>query len=107
MTGWRTRGVGPPYFRIEGMVLYRPSDLDDWVKACRYAPEQGPGPQPGENESESRTESRVEPVIIFHAKSLDYDLVADNFDEQEELTAIAEVMRKAGLNQRDQSEVEL
>ena len=39
MTGWRMRGVGPPYFRIEGVVLYRPADLDAWLESCRCTPE--------------------------------------------------------------------
>ena len=46
MTGWRGRGVGPPYFRIEGMVLYALSDLDTWLESRRCVPARRPGPSP-------------------------------------------------------------
>ncbi len=29
---WRQRGTGPPYYRLEGMIGYKPSELDAWVQ---------------------------------------------------------------------------
>jgi excisionase family DNA binding protein len=31
---WRHRNIGPHSFRLGRRVLYRPSDLHDWITAC-------------------------------------------------------------------------
>ena len=47
LSRWRARGVGPPYFRIEGRVFYRPVDLDAWLESCRCVPGREAEPQSG------------------------------------------------------------
>ena len=33
--GWRHRGIGPPSFRINGVVLHSPDEVQSWVEASR------------------------------------------------------------------------
>jgi hypothetical protein len=44
---WRARGTGPPYYRFEGRVFYRPVDLDAWLESCRCVPGREAEPQSG------------------------------------------------------------
>lgn len=32
---WRGRGMGPPFFRLAGSVVYRVRDVREWVERCR------------------------------------------------------------------------
>lgn len=35
---WRHRGEGPPYIRFGNRVLYKGSDLNEWVESMRVIP---------------------------------------------------------------------
>lgn len=32
---WRERGTGPEYVKIEGLIRYRPEDVDQWISDHR------------------------------------------------------------------------
>lgn len=38
LASWRSRSVGPPYFRLRGKIYYRGDDLNRWVEAARIEP---------------------------------------------------------------------
>jgi hypothetical protein len=38
---WRHRGIGPPYYKLGRKVVYRGSDLNDWLNANRVDPSCG------------------------------------------------------------------
>jgi predicted DNA-binding transcriptional regulator AlpA len=39
LISWRVRGVGPPFYRLGGkLIYYRESDLREWVEARRQKP---------------------------------------------------------------------
>jgi hypothetical protein len=35
---WRWLGTGPPYFKVVGTVMYRRSDVVDWLESQRHEP---------------------------------------------------------------------
>lgn len=37
---WRHKGVGPAYYKIGRKVIYRGTDLNDWLAARRIDPSQ-------------------------------------------------------------------
>jgi hypothetical protein len=38
---WRHKNTGPAYYKIGRKVVYRGSDLNDWLEANRVEPNQG------------------------------------------------------------------
>lgn len=36
--GWRTRGVGPVYYKFGHLVRYKRSDIDAWIEKHRRVP---------------------------------------------------------------------
>jgi Helix-turn-helix domain len=38
LANWRSRGHGPPYYKIGKQVLYRPDDVDRWIVGQRRQP---------------------------------------------------------------------
>lgn len=38
---WRHKNTGPAYYKIGRKVVYRGSDLNDWLEANRVDPNQG------------------------------------------------------------------
>lgn len=38
LRAWRVRRKGPPYFKLNGRVLYKPQDLEEWIEKCRIVP---------------------------------------------------------------------
>jgi len=35
LDNWRKKNKGPPYVRVEGLIMYLQSDLDDWIHKKR------------------------------------------------------------------------
>jgi hypothetical protein len=44
MRAWRNRRKGPPFYKLNGRILYKREDLQAWIEQCRIVPEQ---PKPG------------------------------------------------------------
>ncbi len=40
MRAWRVRRKGPPFYKLNGRVLYKREDLDAWIEECRVVPSQ-------------------------------------------------------------------
>jgi hypothetical protein len=38
LNNWRSRGIGPPYVRCEGTILYRAADLEGYLDGLREVP---------------------------------------------------------------------
>jgi predicted DNA-binding transcriptional regulator AlpA len=38
LQNWRSRGVGPPYYKLGGRILYDEAELDAWLAQQRVAP---------------------------------------------------------------------
>lgn len=36
---WRSAGKGPPFYRVGGRVLYKRSEVVEWIEAHRVLPE--------------------------------------------------------------------
>jgi predicted DNA-binding transcriptional regulator AlpA len=34
---WRRRRQGPPFFKISGVIYYRPDDVSEWIRSKRVA----------------------------------------------------------------------
>ena len=41
LRSWRSRGVGPPYYRLEGVIRYDREEVETWRNARRQAAENG------------------------------------------------------------------
>lgn len=39
LKSWMSRGVAPPYYKLNGVLYWDPDELDAWVAARRVAPE--------------------------------------------------------------------
>jgi hypothetical protein len=39
---WRERGVGPPYYRLVGSIVYSKAELDAFLESCRVDPKTSP-----------------------------------------------------------------
>ncbi len=35
LDNWRSRGVGPPHYKIGGRVVYDDAEVDAWLQSCR------------------------------------------------------------------------
>ncbi|MDR1109552.1 MAG: hypothetical protein LBP92_02365 [Deltaproteobacteria bacterium] len=38
LSNWRSRGLGPPYVRCEGTILYRAADIEGYLDGLREVP---------------------------------------------------------------------
>ena len=38
LTVWRSQNTGPPYHKVGKRILYKGSDLNDWLEANRVDP---------------------------------------------------------------------
>ena len=46
LQGWRLRGVGPRWIKVESSVRYSPEDVQDWIEAQRRSSTSDPGSEP-------------------------------------------------------------
>jgi hypothetical protein len=37
LANWRWKQIGPPYYRVQGLILYRDDEIDAWVAAGRQS----------------------------------------------------------------------
>jgi hypothetical protein len=35
LANWRWKQIGPPYYRVQGLILYRDDEIDAWIAAGR------------------------------------------------------------------------
>jgi excisionase family DNA binding protein len=42
MRAWRHRRKGPPFYKLNGRVLYKREDLETWIEGCRVVPGETP-----------------------------------------------------------------
>lgn len=40
-SGWRSRGVGPPYFKFGNLIRYRRSEVLGWLEEQKVEPKSG------------------------------------------------------------------
>lgn len=40
LRAWRVRRKGPPFYKLNGRVLYKREDLAAWIEQCRVMPGQ-------------------------------------------------------------------
>jgi predicted DNA-binding transcriptional regulator AlpA len=45
LANWRTKQIGPPHYRVGGLVLYANDEIDDWVAAGRQSTGDATAPQ--------------------------------------------------------------
>jgi len=38
MRAWRVRRIGPPFYKLNGRVLYKREDLEAWIESRRVVP---------------------------------------------------------------------
>jgi hypothetical protein len=38
MRAWRVRRKGPPFYKLNGRILYKREDLEVWIEQCRIVP---------------------------------------------------------------------
>jgi hypothetical protein len=38
LRAWRVRRKGPPFYKLNGRVLYKREDLEAWIEGCRVVP---------------------------------------------------------------------
>jgi hypothetical protein len=38
MRAWRVRRKGPPFYKLNGRILYKREDLETWIEGCRVVP---------------------------------------------------------------------
>lgn len=38
MRAWRVRRKGPPFYKLNGRILYKREDLEKWIEGCRIDP---------------------------------------------------------------------
>ena len=46
---WRVRGVGPRWYKVAGLVRYRPADIDAYIALCMRQSTSDPGPSDPES----------------------------------------------------------
>ncbi len=47
LANWRTKQIGPPDYRVGGLVLYADDEIDHWVAAGRQSTCDDAGPSAG------------------------------------------------------------
>jgi len=38
LRAWRVRRKGPPYYKLNGRILYDRKDVEGWIEGCRVVP---------------------------------------------------------------------
>jgi excisionase family DNA binding protein len=38
LRAWRVRRKGPPFYKLNGRILYKREDLEAWIEQCRIVP---------------------------------------------------------------------